>query len=588
MRIYDLVLASLLLAAPSLAQYQWLPLGNLVSNGQYSNPSLTEFDIGFPFTMPGGTVTSAVEVDNRGSLTASDGNLCCSTIGNPTLMNTLDSEIFVFSADHELTAVEAGIFGYTDGTGVAAVTWVSVQVGATPSTFQVQLYADGRIVMLYNSSCNTAGPYAVTDTTVYEYGCSSTVITLAGSALEFVPSGAGGTAGWTISNYGGLPDPAFAWNRLMSVSGCFEKASYTFAPDGVGGYDVSSGASQYDPNVGALAGVTGNVVIHATGLDLGFPMLFPDGNTYQFVDIDPSGRIIPQGLAGTVGDWLPSEFDIQNAGYPFLFGLWTDWDVLAPDSDGVYFKTGPGSATFTWRDVAQNWSSFHNGAGAMAPCTWQITLLQGGTVVVTHEDLRGLNPSIRGLNTSNGYIYLTDCAVGITSGQAPVASEIDLSMLTTVPTNVPGYAYEHWSCAANPQVGMTSQEAVDLLIDTSDLAGLSLPSLGGTWELQVQDVGTAAFGFYVVGTSAANSNLTPLGSPCVRAVALDLTQLQFADGLGDLLPWTISIPNNVALVGAQLFAQGVVQEPIGGSFGSFVGLPFGTSWTNPVRGTLGS
>ena len=616
MRFPYLVLASLLLAAPNLAQYQWLPLGNLVSNGQYNSFSLTEFDIGFPFTMPGGTVTTGIEIDQRGSLNATDGNLCCSGIGNRTLMNTGGSEIFVLSAGHEFTAVEAGVFGYTDGTGVAAVTWVNVQTDTMLSTFQVQLYADGRIVMLYDSSCNAigscaltglapgggalvppstsftavtaAGPYVVTDPTVYQYICSSAVISLAGSALEFVPSGAGGATGWTVSNFGGLPDPAFAWNRLKPVSGCFEKTSYTFAPDGVGGYDVSSGPSQYDPNVGALAGVTGNLLIHATGLDLGFPMLFPDGNTYQFVDIDPSGRIIPTGLAGTIGSWLPSEHEIQNAGYPFLFGLWTDWDVLAPNSDGVYFKTGPGSATFTWRDVAQEWSTYHNGAGTMAPCTWQITLLQGGTVVVTHEDLRGLNPTIRGLNPLDGYIYLTDCAVGITSGQSPVTSEIDLSMLTSVPTNVSGYAYEHWNCSANPQVGQTTQEPVDLVIDTADLAGLSQPILGGTWELQVQDVGAATFGFYVIGTSGANSGLTLLGSPCVRAVTFDLTQFQVADGLGDLLPWTLSLPNNAALVGAQLFAQGVVQEPIGGSFGSFLGLPFGTSWTNPVRGTLGN
>ncbi|MCK5945036.1 MAG: hypothetical protein KAI24_23815 [Planctomycetes bacterium] len=612
-----LALAVLLLAVPSLAQYQWLPLGSLVSSGQdtIAGASKVEFDLGFPFTMPGGAVTSVIEVGNLGSFTAADGNLCCSNCPAHTLINQLDARVFVFNAHHEFLGADAGVFGYTDGATVAAVTWTGVQTATVPSTFQVQLYADGRVVMLYDSSCNNtgtchliglapgsgapvpattdftsvtaAGPYVVADTTVYQDQCPSGTISLAGSALEFAPIGAGGASGWTITRQTGLADPEFARTRSEATSGCFQKVSYTFAPDGVGGYDVTSGPSQYDPVVGALAGVTGNVVIHATNLDLGFPMLFPDGNTYQFVDIDPSGRILPTGMAGTVGDWMPSEHVIQNAGYPFFFGLWTDWDVLGPGADGVYFKTAPGSATFTWRDVPQDWSSFHNGGGMMQPCTWQITLLQGGTVVITHEDLRGLNPSIRGLNAADGYIHLEDTAVGITSGQPHATGEIDLSMMSSAPSNVPGYAYEHWDCSANPQVGSTVQEPVDLLLDTADLVGFSMPVLGGAWELQVQDVGSAAFGFYVVGTTAANSDLTLLGSPCVRRVALDLTEFRLADGLGGLQPWTLAIPSTPSLVGVTLFAQGVVQEPIGGSYGSFLGLPFGTSWTNPVRGTLG-
>ncbi len=111
---------------------------------------------------------------------------------------------------------------------------------------------------------------------------------------------------------------------------------------------------------------------------------------------------------------------------------------------------------------------------------------------------------------------------------------------------------------------------------------------GTTWELQVQDVGAAGFGFCVVGTSPANAPLSVFGSLCTRAVALDLAALRVADGVGNLQPWTPSIPNDLTLVGFRLFAQGVVEHPIGGSFQGFLGLPFATTWTDALRGTVGS
>ena len=116
---------------------------------------------------------------------------------------------------------------------------------------------------------------------------------------------------------------------------------------------------------------------------------------------------------------------------------------------------------------------------------------------------------------------------------------------------------------------------------------MTRPILGTTWELQVQDVGAATFGFYVLGLSATNSSLEPFGSPCTRAVALDFTEFRLADGLGNLQPWTVSIPNNAALTGFRIYGQAAVEQPIGGAFAGFLGLPFATAWTNAIRGTVG-
>ena len=603
----SLVAAVLVVASP-VAQHSWLPLGSQIANGSTAEELVT-VSLGFSFTMPGSGGGGQVVVDRYGRILEVNPAGNTSSGGTPTVMAgsasqpTLFGSIHAFGEWFDYADPAARVWLYGDGGTVAAITWTNMtasNASGSPCTFQAQLYADGRIVLLYDSNCvangqalvgvcpgsgvalppetdllaaTSAGPFVTADPTVYSWASFN----LAGRALEFVPNGVGGAAGWTVNGSSSGPDPIYARNRTRAA-GCFVPTSYTFVPDGVGGYDVTSGPSQYDPNVGALAGATADDVITAIGLDLGFPMLFPDGSLHQLVDIDPNGRIVPTGAAGTFGVPAINVSQVTASGYPAFFGMWSNWDVEAPTSDGIYFRTDPGSATFTWRDVSQSWGVYSLGSGETPPCTWQIRLEQGGTVVVTHQDLAGMNlPDVP----------VPDAAVGMTTGVGPDPGETDLSMLSSTPLNVAGYVYEHWDCSVSSSSTAPPAEPVDLLIETPRLVGLTRPAVGTNWELQVQRVGAATFGFYVVGLAPANASLVPFGSPCTRAVSLDLTQLRLADGLGDLQPWGVSIPNNPALSGLALYAQGVAEQPVGGSFSGFLGLPFALTWSNAVRGTLG-
>lgn len=611
MRVFTRLLVAASLAGSCFAQHSWLPLGEQVSDGR-NDQELVEVDLGFPFTMPGGTTSPNVVVCRYGRILETNPVGNWSTPGNPTLTaGTAAQPTFLGSiqvgADWFSYESPTGLaWFYTDGATVAAVTWTGMstnQTVGTPCTFQVQLHADGRIVTMWDSQCSalttamagvspgggvalpadrdlladtSAGPLVTSDPMVYSYFGFN----LAGWALEFVPDGAGGALGWTVNGSSSGADPVYATNRPRSA-GCFVPTSYLFVPDGVGGYDVTSGPSQYTSNVGVSAGVTSDDGLTAVGIDLGFAMPFPDGSVHQFVDIDPNGRILPTGAAGPAGTFVAPLVDpsqLLSSGYPAFFGMWSDWDVEQLNADGVYFRTDPGSATFTWRNVPQSRFWYSSGSGENPPCTWQIRLLQSGTVIVTHQDLAGMNlPDVPVL----------DAAVGMTSGVAPDPGQTDFSMLSSVALNVPGFAYEYWDCSYSQSSGLPPTEPVDLLIATPTIAGLTRPAIGGNWELQVQGVAGSTFGFYAIGLNSANNSLQPFGSPCVRATTFDLTQFRLADGLGNLQSWGITIPSNPALAGYQLFAQGAVDEPIGGDFAGFLGMPFALKWSNAVRGTIG-
>ena len=589
------VAAGLLIAAPALAQPAWLPFGTQIAIP--STTSVNTVNLGFNFTMPGGNVVTAVDIDTHGRIieVGTDPSDSSETTGemqsNPTGSINVCWDFCSYTS-----SPAAGLFFDTDNASVAVVTWRDIsQAGVF--TMQCQLYADGRIIMLYDSrmpnddgivavspgngaalpaqsdiSTATAAPLVSADPTVFEdFDFSAAGSTdLQATALEWVPNGAGGASGWTVNGTAGLSDPPVASSELISGDVCFLQRTYTYAPDGAGGYDVSSGPSVFDPNIGALAGATADDSITAIGLDLGFPMRFPDGTPHQFGAIDPNGRIVPTTAAGTFGDLSPSILDITTDGYPYFFGFWTDWNVTEPTSDGIYFNTIPGaSATFTWNNVAQF------GTDPGQPCTWQITLFNGGVVQITHQDLTGFNTPT--------HSSPDDSAVGLTAGALPDPGETDHSALTGSPTNVAGYVYEFWDSS-----GSTPVEPNDLQIAGPDLVSLNEPLQGTNWQVQTQNVGSSAFGLYVVGTASQSLFLGALGSPCQLLVSADLLDFQAADGLGNLNPYSLAIPVSPAINGTELFVQGTHEVTPGGAFGPFAGLPFGLILSNAVKGTVGS
>lgn len=300
-------------------------------------------------------------------------------------------------------------------------------------------------------------------------------------------------------------------------------------------------------------------------------MLFPDGVTHQLVDIDPNGRIIPTTAAGTIGDLSPSILDITTDGYPYFFGLWSDWNVTESTSDGIYFNTVPGtSATFTWNNVAQF------GTDPIPPCTWQITLLNGGVVIITHEDLTGYNIGNNGLTSGSA----DDTAVGMTSGALPDPGEIDH---TALPAVTASYPYEFWDSS-----GTAPLEPFTLTISTPALVAQTRPIQGASWDLQATNVDASSFfGIYILGLTSTSLDLSLFGSPCTQSVTGDQLIPQLADGLGNINAYSLALPATPSLTGQNIYLQCAVQVPVGGAFGNFLGTGFGLTFTNAVKGTIG-
>lgn len=588
--IMRFALTPLLLSCTALAQNQFAPVGNPINTGAAN--AVYTVNLGFSFMMPGGNVVTAVDVDTEGRIVEvgsvpSDGSESTTEMtANPTSsINVMWDAVGI--------ATPGGIFFQSNNSSLAVISWVN-NTTPTACTFQCQLFASGNIVMVYDSRCPAddgiigicpgngtvlpapsdlsgainSTPILSANPTVFEdFGTTAGINTFdfPSSALEFIPLGGGGVNGWTVIGNIGVTDPLDPFASSESFGGgCFVPASYTYAPNGSGGYTVIGTASLFDSNIGALVGATEDDTITAINVDIGFPMLFPDGFTYTLVDIDPNGRIIPSGF-NAFGDFSPTIFELNNDGYPMICGLWADWNVTESTSDGIYFNTVPGvSATFTWNNVAQF------GPDPAPVSTWQVTLLATGSIQITHENLSRYNSTVSA----------DDTIVGISNGYGPDPGEIDH---TALPASTTSYPYEFWDSS-----GPTPAEPVTLIFDTPQLSATTNPIMGNAWELQTQQSGTANFGLYIVGFDSANIDLTGLGSPCTQSVVADLVHFQTANGLGDITPYLIGIPTTPMLAGFELFVQGAVDLPIGSGFGGFAGLPFALSWSNAIKGTVGS
>lgn len=598
--------AALVAALASPAMAQWLPYGTEIMDG---SQNLVTVNLGFNFTMPGGNVVTAVDVDETGRVIEVGIDPSDASESTTEMQANPGGSINVIWDTVGYTAAEnSTVWFFTDNSSVAAVTWYEVNTPGN-TTFQVQLHANGEIHMLYDSrnpeddgiiglspgngavlpaqsdlSSAIGGLLTTTDPTIFEdFANTVGVNTVDWVSTMFVysPIGAGGSGGWNVTAVTGIPDPTpvpFALAEIVGTSGCpvslHTPQSFIFVPDGVGGYDVSSGPSAFDPNIGTLAGATADDTITAIGLDLGFAMPFPGGTSHQLVDIDPNGRILPTTAAGTTGDLSPSIADITADGYPYFFGLWSDWNVNESTSDGIYFNTVPGvSATFTWNNVAQF------GTDPVPPCTWQIKLINDGSFIITHHDLSGYNSPQIGTSAD-------DTAFGCTSGTLPDPGETDFSALTGTSINVPGYVYEWFDSSGTAPV-----EPVDLITPLptyiGNLASLSFPIIGTTWSLEMQNAAAAAFGFYLVGTTPASLDLTFLGSPCNLLVNSELTVVTFPNGTGGMLPFDLAVPNSLALSGAEIYVQGALTDAPTPPFSGFAGLPWTISFTNSIRGTIG-
>jgi hypothetical protein len=591
----------LLLASPALAQNQFGPLGNQIMDG---SQNLVTVNLGFNFTMPGGAVVSSVDVDEHGRIVevGSDASDSSETTGEMTGNPT--GSINVLWDFNGYTAANAGVYFFTDNASFATITWTQVTFVGAPCNYQCQLFGDGRIVMVYDSNCpaddgiigvcpgNGAtlptqsnlddaivnGTLISADPTVFEdFGFTAGVdaFDFPSSALEFIPTSAGGATGWTVVGNAGVVDPLlpFAQNEEAGGGDCqpaeFTPVTLFFTPDGNGGYDATSAPIAFDTNIGPDAGLTGDDEALG-GFDLGFVFPWPDGSSDQFAKIDSNGRIGPD-VSNFNADFSPSLADMHGDNHAIVAALWTDINISAAGSGKIHFNTVPGaSATFTWDNVYQFSGS--------QPITFQVTLFAGGLIQINLLDHVNYN-QVGGSND--------DTIIGTSTGAGPDPGESDLSALGTA--NTGATTYEYWDSSGTAPV-----EPFDLINDLTanygELAALSVPRLGTSWDLEIQNVpAQTTLGLYVVGTTTQNLDVTPLGSPCTLVPAADLIVVALPSATpGVLTPLNFAIPNQPNLVGFELFVQGVHDGAPTPPFAGFAGLPWAFVFTNAFKGTVGS
>ena len=587
----------LLLLGSIVGQHQFAPLGGQIMDG---SQDMRTVQLGFSFAMPGGASVTSLDIDENGRLVQVGSDPSDPTESTAEMATNATGSINVLWDAHAYVATDAGVYFFTDNIGFAAITWTQVTFFGAPCTYQCQLFGDGRIVMVYSSSCPptdgiiglcpgngatlptasdlgaaVATPMVTTSPTVFEtFGTLIGVngFDLQSRALAFTPNGTGGTNGWSVQASGGVLDPLLDFARAEEVDGgdCtaarFNPVTLLWTPDGSGGYDATSAPIAFDSNIGPDAGLVGDDEALG-GFDLGFPFLWPDGTIDQLAKIDSNGRIGPD-VAAFTADFSPSLADLHGDGHAIIAPLWTDVNIAALGSGKIHFQTAPGvSATFTWDSVHQ-----FNGT---LPLTFQVTLHASGVIQFNLLDLAHYNST-----TSPD-----DTIIGTSSGTGPDPGEIDITALGSA--NTGRTTYEFWDASA----GLEPFDLVrDLTVDYGELQALDEPKLGGSWNLEIRGTPPqTTLGVYVIGTSTQNIDLSALGSPCTLIPTLDATVLAMpTPAAGVMSPLSFTIPLQGNLIGFEVWVQGVHDGAPVPPFAGFLGLPWSFVFTNTIKGIVGT
>lgn len=527
------------LSAPCYVGQLGTPL-NLGDDQVASNNAL-----GFTFPGPAGPITS-IDISSNGFvwLGSNTNPACCN--GDIQTFLTDMPRIAVMWTDLYPPGngdVYFNTFPATPTTPASAViTWDNVpEIGTSNlQTMQLQLFDDGSFSMVFDqrtsntfhdaligvtqgltavanaidfSSTSVSSPHnSGTNPTVLELQQSSW--DLAGRAYAFVPNGQGGylvldRPGCTLAGavaYGrGCPLPAAAY-ELFAIPSLIDlsNTAIEFTPTGSGGYVAV-------PTTGFFTGYTNANSFFDDEVkgpfNLPFTFAFPGGST-NAIDIASNGFI-----------WLSTgNFDSRCcygntaqflADPASIAAVWMD--LYPPGGGSIYFDTTPTEAHITWAGVPEFWNG--------PPQTAQITLRANGSFRLAYQTV------------SNGS---HDLLVGFSQGNVPV--DPGSSDFSAGPVIVTG--------GGGPML-LASQTG-------------SRPVLGTTYGMDIdQGSNNALVGVMVLGTAGYNPgvNLTPFGmTGCELYASLDVLLTVLL--AGPVTPFGLPLPNNPALAGYQLFAQG--------------------------------
>ncbi len=521
--------------------------------------------LGFSFPFPNGTSTTTIDVDSNGRILLPDSSASdfSETLGeflaNPTSICPMWDDI-------SMIGVGDDIYFNTTATS-ALVTWNDARLFNDPRlfTFQVQLHDDGRIGIFYDSRSAHVGPligitggngagdpgqvdYSRGGTataggdTVYEiFPLFTLTFDLADSWIEFAPDGSGGYD---------VTSPRLADADPYGPS-CRRTIQYT--PDGVGGYIVTDSPDAFDPAVGTSLGITDDDQI-LPNVPLGFSFPFPGGSTVTSIDVDSNGRILP-GNAGENPDFSPTAAEMLALPVGTIAPFWTDFDIRS--GGDITMATTASTATLTWNSVAQ----FHG--VAERGITAQVELDVSGAIRFTFVTAPLWDGQLLGLS---------ELIIGISEGNdAADPGAIDYS--TALPLSSGATVYEFWDGAVD-----------DLDIQFS-LQALNTPKPASSWDLQLFGIPSGSIGaFVLIGFSNPNLDLdlVPIlglpGCTLLTSATVPAITVPFSGPTSNVL--SINLGPNPNAIGTTAFLQAATITP---------GLtPLGIVLSNGVEGFVGN
>ena len=510
--------------------------------------------LGFAFPRPGGGSVTAISISSNGFvwLGINGDSGCC--IGDPNKLLTQMSRVAPMWMDLNPSVGGAVWFNSLPASGStpasAIVTWDSVPEFPSQGalTFQLQLFADGSVLMFFDANAtnsnhtvltgisegtnaianfvdisSTAGaPHdSGTNPTVFEH--QSFGFDLAASAYTFVPNGQGGylvtqKAGCTFAGsvpFGrGCPKPVTVYELFTATNQLdLSNTAIEFTPTGAGAYVAIQ-------QPGFFSGYT-NVQVFADDdshgpFNLPFTFPYPGGST-NAIDISSNGFVWLQ--AGNPNSRCCNGDSFQFVSDPASIAVL--WQDLYPPGvalgDGVFFDVvGTTEAHITWVNVPEFFNVGSN--------TCQITLRSNGSFRLSWGNVANISH---------------DAIVGISDGfGSSVPGSIDFS--------------------AGPFV--TGNGGIPLRLGAQ--AG-SRPGLGQTFTMEVDQITAGSLaGFMVFGaTSFPNGiDLSGIGMVgCELYVSLD-SLLSFPL-VGTPTPFAIAVPATPGLIGTVFHAQAATLTP---------------------------
>ncbi len=559
MRTIDLFAAALAaaLSVSVRAQASGAPCfeTNLGTNLQLGDDAVAANNVlGFTFPGPGGAQVTSIDISSNGFvwLGSNTANGCCGGWLQDFLTNT--ARIAPMWSDLYPPGGNGVFFNTFPATpsslARAVVTWDQIpEFGNTaPMTVQLQLFADGSMVFVYDANCSnlyhnvlvgvTEGTAAVanavdfsgigvtaphisgTNPTIHEE--LSSTFDIAGKSFEFLPNGQGGyivvdrptCAFANVSSFGlGCPKPAVSYELFTATNPIdLSNATIDFLAAQGSGYAAVPSTGFFTGYTNAIA--TGDDVV--TGpFQLPFSFAFPGGSTTA-IDVSSNGFVWL-----STGNWNsrccygdPATFVTDPASIAVL------WQDLNPSQGGqIYFDVDPSNTAvhITWLNVPEYYNSGTN--------TCQLTLRSDGSFRMAWQGVA---------NVSH------DCLVGFSQGNGAIdPGSRDLS--TSLPF-VFGPGGTPLSLA--PQTG-------------------SRPVIGTTFTMEIDRItagstlGAMVFGFNAL---VPGLDLSPLGMPgCEQNISLDASS--FFPLLTTPATFPFAVPNSSGLVGYTLYAQAGTVTP---------------------------